>query len=147
VTSVTHHAPLPSGVFDAPVLQGVASMTFVVPASWTGPTQQHIDFCAEFRLDVADEAARFRLTHFQKAFPATPDGVDKRFMLWLREGRVRAETERGKQLAHGGAAAVGPRRGRMATNGAAQMQPDSGLTGFESLDLPEPERPRRATRR
>jgi hypothetical protein len=140
---------LPSGVFDAPVLQGVASMTFVVPASWTGPTQQHIDFCAEFRLDVADEAARFRLTHFQKAFPATPDGVDKRFMLWLREGRVRAETERGKQLAHGGAAAVGPRRGRMPTNGVHQLQPDEGRTGFESLDLPqpEPERPRRATRR
>lgn len=139
--------PLPSGVFDAPLLQGVAASTFVVPEWWTGPNAAHIAFCAEFGLDVADEDARFRLTHFQRGFPATADGIDKRFMLWLREARVRAETERGKQHAHVGAA--GPRRGRMPTNGVAQQQADDGRTGFEVFDepSPEPERPRRASGR
>lgn len=143
--------PLPSGVFEAPVLHGVAASTLDVPEWWQGPTEAHLAFAAEFRLDCADEAARFRLTHFQRAFPATPDGVDKRFMLWLREARVRADTERGKQFLHGGGAAAAPgaRRGRMPTNGVAQLQPDEGRTGFESLELPEPEpeRPRRAARR
>lgn len=148
VSSVTGNGPLPSGVFDAPVLQAQAPLTVEVPEWWTGPKARHEGRAAEAGLDIALEADRFRSTHFQVPFPATPAGVDKRFDRWLIEGKVKAETERGRaflQSPTGG----GPRRGRMPTNGVAQLQPDEGRTGFEAVELPEPEpeRPRRAARR
>lgn len=145
VTGVTGNG-LPSGVFDAPVPQALPQQTFEVPDDWTGPKPRHVARCAEAGLDVELEADRFRTTHFQVGFPATPAGVDKRFDRWLIEAKVRAEVDRGKALANGGGA---PRRGRMPTNGVAALQPDADRTGFEALDLPEPapERPRRAARR
>lgn len=148
VSGVTGNA-LPSGVFDAPVLQAQGQLTVEVPEWWTGPKARHEARAVEAGLDLALEADRFRSHNFQVPFPATPAGVDRRFDRWLIDGKVRAETERGRAFLQGQQAGGAPRRGRMATNGAAALQPDAGLTGFESLDLPqpEPERPRRATRR
>lgn len=136
--------PLPPGVFDAPLLQAPPSMTFDVPESWSGPKDRHVGRCAEFALNVADEAERFRLTRFRKEFPATEAGIDRRFDLWLLDARKQAEVDRGKALQQGES-----RRGRMPTNGVAQLQADEGRTGLEALALPAlaPERPRRATRR
>jgi hypothetical protein len=127
--------PLPPGVFDAPVLPAAQPMTLDVPEWWTGPKPRHEARCSEFAIDVAIEADKFRATHFQQPFPNTPAGVDKRFDRWILDAKTRGETERGRQFAAGGGGVQGgPRRGRMATNGVAQLQPDDGLTGFESHD-------------
>jgi hypothetical protein len=141
--------PLPSGVFDAPVLQAQPAMTLDVPEWWTGPKDRHVGRCAEFALNVADEAERFRVTRFRKEFPATEAGTDKRFDLWLLDAKKQGEQDRAKAMQHSEQGGATLRRGRMPTNGVAQLQPDADRTGFEALDLPAPapERPRRAARR
>lgn len=136
-----------NGVFEAPVLP---AKTCDVPAWWFGPNERHM-IHAELGVDVAREAAKFRVHHFQAPFPATPEGIDRRFEQWLLNAKNEADTERGKAFALQQGAAPTVRRGRMPTNGVAQLQPDEGRTGLESLDIglpePEPERPRRAARR
>jgi hypothetical protein len=97
---------LPPGVFDAPVLQAQPAqpaMTLEVPEWWTGPKPRHAVRAREAGLDVTTEADKFRVQHFQVAFPATSQGVDKRFDRWLIDAKVKAETDRAKQLAVTGA--------------------------------------------
>ncbi len=138
--------PLPPGVFDAPVLPAAPLKTCDVPEWWAGPNGKHMLY-NDLGVDVAHEAALFRVHHFQAAFPATPSGIDRRFDGWLLKAKNERDIDRAKQRDGGGSS--GPRKGRMPTNGVAHVQVDEGRTGFEALDLPEPEpeRPRRAARR
>lgn len=92
--------PRESGVFDAPVLPGPSAMTVEVPAWWQ-PKPWHLDECRIAKLDIVLETKRFRTTHFQKAFPATEAGIDKRFSNWLVWEKNRSDTS---QFVAGGAA-------------------------------------------
>ena len=131
--------PLPSGVFDAPQ-GGGGGKVCDVPEWWQGPDERCRVYALENRLPLDDIEARFRVKHFQAPFPGTPAGVARRFMQWLIEEKNRRDTEthqrQQRQQQVGGDAPL--RRGRMPTNGVAQLQPDEGRTGFEVLDAPMP---------
>jgi hypothetical protein len=96
--------------------------TYFVPEHWQ-PTETHRHRAIELGLDFDAQLEKFRLHEFERPY----SNWDNRFALWLGKARTLAEADaftRQQQQAR-------PRSRVM--NGAAQLQPDAGLTGFEGV--------------
>src|SRR6187551_367156 len=67
---------------DGPAREVPAGETIVVPPGWK-PKPRHAAKCAALGIDLQIECEKFRSTRFQRSFPTSISGVDKRFDRWI----------------------------------------------------------------